>query len=221
MSDHRLYAAVYDRMCAPAEAAGLAQRRRSLLAGAEGRVLEVGGGTGRNLAYYPSELTSLVVLEPDGAMRRRLMERAGACAFPVEVLAAGIDDAQLADGSFDTVVCTLVLCTVPDIDAAAVRIRALLAPGGKVLFLEHSLVAGARGFAQRLATPVWKRIIPGCHLDRDPTSALRRAGLLVRTADRFRVPLAPALASWGVQGVAAESLRAGSPAPASDIEGDR
>lgn len=205
MRDHPIYAAVYDRMTAPAEAAGLGERRRELLAGARGRVLEVGGGTGHNLPWY-SAATEVVVLEPDGAMRRRLAERLPECPVPARVVAAGIDHPDLAglvveDHAFDTVVCTLVLCTVPDLDAAARRIAGLLAPEGRLLFLEHVRAPGARGVVQRLVTPLWRVLVPGCHLDRDPVPALRRAGLLPDRYDRVHLPLGP-LASPGVVGTA-------------------
>ena len=208
MRDHRIYAAVYDRMTAPAEAAGLAERRRALLAGARGRVLEVGGGTGHNLPHYTAA-TEVVVLEPDGAMRRHLAPRLDSCPVPARVVAAGIDDPGLEargvpDGGFDTVVCTLVLCTVPDADAAAERIARLLAPGGRLLFLEHVRGPGARGVVQRLVTPLWRVMVPGCHLDRDPVPAMRRAGLLPADYERVHLPLGP-LASPGVVGTAVVS----------------
>ena len=203
--DHRLYAAVYDRMTAPAEVAGLAERRRQLLAGATGRVLEVGGGTGHNLPYFAAA-SEVVVLEPDGAMGRHLERRLEACPVPARAVAAGIDDPGLGDlgvpdGGFDTVVCTLVLCTVPDAGRAAARIGRLLAPGGRVLFLEHVRGPGARGAIQHLVTPLWKVLVPGCHLDRDAVLSLRGAGLLPTDYERVRLPLGP-LASPGVVGPA-------------------
>ncbi|HZT64624.1 MAG TPA: class I SAM-dependent methyltransferase [Acidimicrobiales bacterium] len=202
MSDHPLYAALYDRMCAPAEAAGLADRRRRLLAPATGRVLEVGAGTGHNLAHYPAAVTEVVALEPDGAMRRRLERRLGECGAPVRVVAAGIDDADLEPGSFDTAVSTLTLCTVPDADSAARRIAELLTPQGRLLFLEHVRSPGLAGVVQRGLTPAWKRLVPGCHLDRDVTMSIRRAGLMIGDVERFRLPLVRVLADYGVQGEA-------------------
>src|SRR5438105_1544554 len=135
MANHRLLAAVYDRFMAPVERAGLTDRRRSLLARARGRVLEVGGGTGVNLPLY-RDVVSVTVLEPDAHMRRRLLDRVVQATVPVEVHEAGIDDAPFADGSFDTVVTSLVLCSVPDLDGALARIRRWLAPDGRLLFLE-------------------------------------------------------------------------------------
>src|SRR3954447_3515820 len=114
MADHPLYASLYDRMTRPIENAGLGRRRAALLAGAVGRVLEVGGGTGANLPHYPADVT-VTVLEPDGAMRRKLLERLASLgeqlASKVEVHPVGVDEADFGPDSFDTVVCTLVLCT--------------------------------------------------------------------------------------------------------------
>lgn len=200
--EHRAFAAVYDRMTAAAEAAGLGRRRAELLARATGRVLEVGGGTGHNLAFYVNA-ADVTILEPDDAMRRRLEPRLVTCPAPARVVAAGIDEADLPEHGFDTVVCTLVLCTVPDPAAAAARIRRLLAPGGRLLFLEHVRAPGAQGLLQAGLTPLWRRVVPGCHLDREPVTALRAAGLLVADYDRVTLPLGP-LASSGVQGVAVE-----------------
>ena len=207
MPDHPVYAALYDRMTAPAEAAGLAERRRRLLAGATGRVLEVGGGTGANLAHYRAA-ASVDVLEPDGAMRRRLERRledevrAGRAAAAVRVHAAGIDDAPFPDRSFDTAVCTLVLCTVPDLPRALGTLRRLLRPGGTLLFLEHVRASGPRASAQRALTPLWSRLVPGCHLDRDTVAAVRRAGFFVTDAEKFALPGGGPLLATAVSGAA-------------------
>ncbi|MHB1446112.1 MAG: class I SAM-dependent methyltransferase [Acidimicrobiales bacterium] len=201
--EHPLYAAAYDRLLASAEAAGLAERRADLLADATGRVLEVGGGTGHNLKWY-SAAGAVVVLEPDGAMCRRLEPRLADCPVPATLIPAGIEEADLQDGSFDTVVCTLVLCTVPDLDKAVARIRRLLAPGGRLLFLEHTAAPGGWGLVQRAADPLWRRAVPGCHLHRDPISAIRRSGLMVAGYDRIDLPLVPGLLRAGVVGTACE-----------------
>ena len=200
MADHPIFAALYDRMCAPAEAAGLADARRRLLEGATGRVLEVGGGTGHNLPYYHSA-DEVVVIEPDGAMRRRLEPRLEQCPVPARVVSAGIDDADLEPASFDSVVSTLTLCTVPDLGRALTRIRSLLAPDGKLLFLEHVRATGLRGRMQHGLTPLWSRLVPGCHLDREVTAGLRGAGFVVSRCDRLDLPMGPLLAV-GVAGEA-------------------
>jgi len=203
MADHRVFAALYDRMCAPAEHAGLADRRRRLLARAEGDVLEIGGGTGANLPHYPSAgVERVVVVEPDGAMRRRLLGRVASAPVPVEVHETGIDDAPFPDRSFDTVVSTLVLCTVPDPGRALARIRALLKPGGRLLFLEHVGGVGIKLRLQHLVSPMWQRLLGGCHPDRDLVGAIRSAGFTIAECDRFDLPKVSRLARGAAQGVA-------------------
>jgi SAM-dependent methyltransferase len=203
MANHPVFAAFYDRMCAPAERAGLADRRRRLLAGATGEVLEVGGGTGANLPHYPSDAVSrVVVVEPDAAMRRRLLGRLASAPVPVEVHETGIDDAVFPDRSFDTVVSTFVLCTVPDPATALARVRALLRPGGRLLFLEHVAGIGIRRRLQRLASPLRQRLVGGCHPDRDLVAAIRRAGFLIAECDRFELPKVARIARPAAQGVA-------------------
>jgi SAM-dependent methyltransferase len=204
MADHPLFAAVYDRMQAASEAGGLAERRRTLLAGARGRVLEIGAGTGLNLAHYPAEpVTSVVLLEPDAAMRRRMLRRIGSGTSSVEfeVHEVGIDDATFAEGSFDTVVATLVLCSVPDQRRAVAAIRRWLAPDGRLLFLEHVRASGLTARLQSAVGPLWRRLAGGCHLDRD-TLAVLRSELAVTDCERFAMPAAGPLFSTCVQGVA-------------------
>jgi SAM-dependent methyltransferase len=203
MADHPLFVAVYERSLEKSEAAGLAERRERLLAGARGRVLEIGAGTGVNLGHYPaSGVSGLVALEPDGAMRRRLLPRLASSGISFEVEQAGIDDARFEDGSFDTIVSTLVLCTVPDLDSAAHQIRRWLAPDGQLLFLEHVHSAGLRGRAQQVVNPLWRLLVGGCHLNRDTLAALRRAGLFVTDCERFPLPAGGPLLTSCVQGIA-------------------
>lgn len=200
MADHRIFAACWDVVARGSDAAGFGDRRRKLLAAADGRVLEVGAGTGSNLPYYDG-VTSLLALEPDRHMRRRLVDRLGRAHVPVEVAAAGIDDADLPARSFDTAVCTLVLCSVPDLRSALHAIRAALRPGGRLLFLEHVAALGWRGRVQRSVAPLWERAFGGCHLHRDPLAAMREAGFFVTDCERFTIRGAGP-ARQAVQGVA-------------------
>jgi SAM-dependent methyltransferase len=199
-TNHRFFAAVYDPVSRLADRAGLAERRRRLLSEARGRVLEVGGGTGLNLPHY-RDVDEVVVLEPDEAMRRRLDARLPTATVPVEVQSMAIEDAPFPDGSFDTVVTTLVLCGVPDLAVALARIRGLLKPDGRLLFLEHVAAAGARHGLQRLANPVWRRVNAGCRLDRDTTAAMRAAGFVITDCERHKMFGDP-FTGLTVQGVA-------------------
>jgi ubiquinone/menaquinone biosynthesis C-methylase UbiE len=163
----------YDAFLALGERRGMAARRAALLAQAEGRVLEIGAGTGLNLAHYPASVGALVLTEPDAAIAKRLHARAAASGLPVSVVEAGAQELPFPDASFDTVVSTMVLCTVPDADAAIDEIRRVLAPDGKLLFIEHVLADDPRlaRWQHRLRAP-WSCIGEGCQCNRETTRAL-------------------------------------------------
>ena len=201
MADHAVFAAAYERVMEPAERAGLRDRRRRLLSAATGRVLEVGGGTGIHLPLY-RDVESVDVLEPDGAMRRRLEAKLPSAVVPVTVHAEGIDDAPFDPESFDTAVTTLTLCTVPDLDRALAAIARLLRPDGRLLFLEHVPGHGVQRLLQRAAGPAWPHLAGGCRLDRDIPAALRRTGFSVLELERFSMPTLVLPVRSAVQGVA-------------------
>src|SRR5437667_6989461 len=113
-----LFARFYDRMTAGAEKAGLRAHRQELLTKASGKVLEIGGGTGANLPFYGSGVESLTITEPSEPMARRLERRLGEHGTPAKVVRAPAEQLPFEDGSFDTVVSTLVLCTVNDQERA-------------------------------------------------------------------------------------------------------
>ena len=180
-----LFGPAYDIAIAPIEALGLRTERARVVAPAVGRVLEVGAGTGLGLDHYPAAVTSVVACEPDPAMRRRLAARAAKAAMPVTVLDRGLPGLGLPDGSFDTIVCVLVLCTVADPAATLAELRRLLAPGGALLFLEHVLGRGPVARVQQAAAPAWALVAGGCRLDRDTIGALRAAGFVVTDLERL------------------------------------
>ncbi len=166
-------------------------------------MLEIGAGTGLNLRHYrPDRVDSLVALEPDSAMRGRLAQRAATVTVPLEILGETIEAAQLGESSFDTVVATLTLCSVPDPALVADAIFSWLAPGGRLLFIEHVAALGVRGRLQRCLTPVWAHVAGGCRLDRDTLTTLRHAGLSVSDCERFSMPAAGPLFATCVQAVA-------------------
>lgn len=200
MADHRVFAACWDLLSRGSDAAGFADRRHKLLASASGRVLEVGAGTGSNLPHY-DRASSVLALEPDVHMRKRLLGRLGRATVPVEVVEATIDEAVLAPESFDTAVCTLVLCSVPDQRSALAVIRSALRPGGRLLFVEHVAVPGWRGRIQRRVAPVWGRLFGGCQPDRDTIGAIRAAGFFITDCERFTMTGAGP-ARHAVQGIA-------------------
>ena len=187
---HPVFAAVYDRLVAPIERAGVDERRGRLLADLSGRVLDVGSGTGANLPHY-RRADEVVMTEPDPAMRARLVAKLGPATRPVEVVDAPAERLPFPDTSFDAVVCTLVLCTVDDPGAALREAHRVLVPGGRLTVLEHVRGSGALATWQHRLNPLWSRLAGGCRLDRDTESAVTAAGFTASDVDRFRV-----LPSW-------------------------
>lgn len=170
----RGFAVLYDPFLWVGEQAGMKRHRRALLRGANGRVLEIGAGTGLNVPHYPSGLSELILAEPDAAMHRRLARRAHDAAT---VVAAAADDLPVADGSVDTVVSTFVLCTVESPEAALREVRRVLRPGGQLLLIEH-VRADARWHAslQRTLRKPWAGFARGCRCDQPTAALLRDAG---------------------------------------------
>lgn len=174
----RLFAKLYDRVQVSYER-GLGDRRRDLLRGVRGRVLELGPGTGVNFGNFASpEDIEWYGVEPNPHMRRRLSPRAREHGIEPRYCELSGYALEAEAASFDAVVSTLVLCSVPDVNATLSEIRRVLRPGGRFLFMEH--VAAPRGTARRLAqgalTPCWRWIADGCRLNRELGNDLERAG---------------------------------------------
>jgi ubiquinone/menaquinone biosynthesis C-methylase UbiE len=202
---HRIFAALYDRMLGATERAGLQDMRAELLAEARGRTLELGAGTGLNLAHYPDAVTELVVTEPDPHMARRLRERLREeppAPSRVEVVEAPAEHVPFEEGSFDSVVATLVLCTVEEPGAAAREIARVLKPEGRFLCLEHVRAPDGERVVRwqdRLERP-WGWVAAGCHPNRDTVAALEAAGLQAGGLARDRLPKAPPIVRPMVRG---------------------
>src|SRR5438034_7623312 len=130
----RLFAAVYDRLTASSEEAGLAEMRAQLLAHASGATLELGAGTGSNLRHYTDAVSELVLTEPSEHMARKLRDKVSASGRAALVIVAPAERLPFEDGRFDTVVATLVLCTADDAAAALREAGRVLKPGGQLLF---------------------------------------------------------------------------------------
>lgn len=188
----RVFAAVYDRMMAAGEDAGMRERRRRVLAQAGGKVLEIGAGTGMNLPLYPDAVTDLTVTEPSPPMHRRLAERARRERPQADVVLAGADALPFPDDHFDTVVSTLVLCTVPDQRAAIAEVHRVLKPGGRLLFVEHVAARDAttERWQRRLQRP-WKAFADGCDCHRHTLAALQQEFPRVEHRDEAWAKSAP------------------------------
>jgi len=200
----RGFSALYDRCFKAAEEAGLREMRREVLAGARGRVLEVGAGTGLNLELYPKQgIESLVLSEPDPLMVKQLREKLEESEREAELIRAPAEDLPFPDDSFDTVVVTLVLCTVPDQPAALREIQRVLKPGGRLLFLEHVRAEdpGLARWQDRLERP-WRFLGDGCHCNRDTVAAIAGSRFEIDELERAGLPKAPAIVRPLIRGSA-------------------
>lgn len=181
----RFSARIYDPFVWLGERRGMAQRRRDLLAGARGRVLEIGAGTGLNVRHYPSDIDELVLTEPVASMARRLERRAAKREGRPRVVVAAAERLPFADDAFDTVVSTLVLCTVPEPDRALEEIRRVLKPDGALLFIEHLRSDAERWgrWQDRLERP-WAAFASGCRCNRKTLDLVEASGMRVAELDR-------------------------------------
>ena len=146
----------------------------------------MGAGTGLNFPHYPAAVTEVVALEPDLYMFRRLVEAMGSSTVPVQLRRAAGDHLPVEDDSVDTVVMSLVLCSVPDVSLALGEARRVLKHGGRLLFFEHVRAEDRRlaAWQDRLARP-WGFFGAGCHPNRDTLMAIRSAGFEIEEVERF------------------------------------
>jgi ubiquinone/menaquinone biosynthesis C-methylase UbiE len=199
----RAFSALYDRLFEASEEAGLRRMRAELLAGAGGRTLELGAGTGANLDLYPDAVAELVLSEPDPHMVRQLRAKLAESGRAASVVEAPAERLPFPDDSFDTVVSTLVLCTVPDPAAALAEAARVLEPGGRLLFVEHVRAEdpGAARWQDRLERP-WHFVGDGCHCNRDTLATIAASPLDVVEVERDLLPKAPPIVRPLLRGVA-------------------
>jgi ubiquinone/menaquinone biosynthesis C-methylase UbiE len=198
----RGFAAIYDRGLKATEEAGLREMRRETLAEASGRTLDIGAGTGANLGLFPSEVSELVLVEPDPYMLKKLRLKLAGSGEGASAIEAGAESLPFADDSVDTVVFTLVLCTVPDPAAALAEAARVLNPGGKLLFVEHvrSRHPDLARWQDRLEKP-WRFLADGCHCNRDTVAMIEASPLELKRVEHGRLPKAapiirPLIRGW-------------------------
>jgi ubiquinone/menaquinone biosynthesis C-methylase UbiE len=171
--------------------ANMAELKQTLLGDLRGTVLEIGPGAGPNLGYYPADI-HWIGIEPNLHMHPYIQREAGRFGLQhVELRGAPVETIELPEASIDAVVSTQVLCSVDDLDASLRRIRRMLKPGGRFVFLEH--VAAQEGTCtravQHVLTPLWKSVFDGCHPNRETSTSLDRAGFACVEIHSFRLSL--------------------------------
>lgn len=163
------------------------KQRQKVIPLAHGRVLEVGIGTGLNLPFYDrSRVKTIVGVDPALRMHRLALERSKLAGIDVQLVGLPAEKLPVGDASFDTVVSTYTLCTIPDPVAALKEMRRVLVPGGKLLFSEHGRApdAGVLRWQTRIQ-PYWSKLAGGCQLDRDIPALLEQAGFKPEVQSRY------------------------------------
>lgn len=192
---NKVFSAAYDPVMGMVEKNALSGRRRMLLESLKGKILELGCGTGINFEFYGAE-ANVLALEPSDAMRTQAEDRLikGGIKARIRIVPWLIEDERLdaavPAGTLDAVVCTLVLCTVPNPEAVLTKLRSLLKPGGKLIVLEHVRAKSNMGMmAQNLLNPVWRHLAEGCQLNRDTHTSIVNAGFSPAQKEDFEYGL--------------------------------
>jgi ubiquinone/menaquinone biosynthesis C-methylase UbiE len=166
------------------------RQRQKLVPLARGRVLEVGIGTGLNLPFYDAaNIREVFGLDPSPEITDLASAAAEEVPFYVEFIWAGAEEIPLDSDSFDTVVLTYTLCTIPDAEPALREMARVLKPDGELLFCEHGVApdAGVRRWQNRL-NPIWRRLGGGCHLNRDIPGLIRHGGFAITGMETMYIP---------------------------------
>jgi ubiquinone/menaquinone biosynthesis C-methylase UbiE len=205
----RLFAAYYPALARRSDRAGQARTRERLLAVAEGVTLEIGAGSGANLPWYPKAVTELVLADPSPYMLDHL--RSALASVPewpgsgtVSLARAGFPSLPFDDASYDTVVVTYVLCSIPDLCGALKEIARVLKPRGRLLFLEHVRApeGSALGSVQDLVERPHRLVADGCRPNRRTERLLRDSPLTVAWLERGAQPSAAPTVRPTIMGVA-------------------
>jgi ubiquinone/menaquinone biosynthesis C-methylase UbiE len=160
--------------------------RRRVCADLHGDVVEIGFGSGHNVPFYPSSVTSVAAVEPADVGWKLAHKRLAAATVPVQRIGLDGQSLPLRDDSYDCVLSTWTMCTIPDLHAALREVRRVLKPGGTLHFLEHGLAPdeSVRRWQHRLE-PTQKRLFGGCHLTREITDFIRDGGFTITAVDDF------------------------------------
>ncbi|MDA3902818.1 MAG: class I SAM-dependent methyltransferase [Desulfuromusa sp.] len=203
-----LIAKSYDYAMRSTEKKCLHGWRKELLSQASGDLLEIGAGTGVNLPHYPESVTQIVLSEPDTQMRKRLQRQTVETQINrFHITDWGADSIEMPDASFDTIVSTLVLCSVPSLETSLKEIYRLLRPNGTLLFLEHVISNHPSTLTwQHRIEPYWSFCAGNCHLTRDTAAAIHATGLQIEQLTEAPMTGTPAFVRRTIRGTARKAL---------------
>lgn len=182
----------------------IAYQRKKVVPLAEGRVLEIGIGTGLNLEHYDaSRVEKVIGLDPSEESWRIAGKRAEGLGFDVEFIGLPGEEIPLEANSVDTVLVTYALCTIPDTRSALEGMRRVLRPGGKLIFCEHGCAPDHEVEVwQNRINPVWKKLAGGCNLNRKIPNLLEEGGFKVQNLETMYLPNTPRFAGFNYWGTA-------------------
>lgn len=197
---HHVFPRLLDlAMASPA----LREPRRRTLVPARGRILELGFGTGRNLAHYPPSVERIEAIDPDLELDRLSLPRIRHARIAVDFHHLDAAHLPFAEASFDTVVSTMTLCTIPDVSHALGEVRRVLRPGGQFLFLEHGQAPDPRvARLQDRLTPRWRTFAGGCHLNRPIPKLVAESGLRPGPVTSYYMKRTPRFVGYMTEGIA-------------------
>jgi len=176
----------YDFFMSPLEQRKFKRVRKNLLTSAEGQVLELGSGTGINFPLYNSNIKQVLAIEPNQHMIERSMRKRKLAVVPIEVINASAESLPFGDHTFDTVVATLVFCTIPNVDMAIHEIKRVCKPNGKILLFEHvKMESTVLSKIQEKLTPLWRRVCDGCCLNRETLKSFTTQGMEIVKFNQF------------------------------------
>lgn len=195
-TSHRSFARYYERTSnSETEENFMKPLRQEIIGQAHGRVLEIGAGNGLNFAFYrPETVERVEATEPDSAMLEFARDRAAAAKVPVNLIQAPVENLPFEDESFDSVVVTLVFCSVNDPRRGLSEVRRVLKPGGTLLMVEHVRSHGAiTATLQTIVTPLTRLMLGNCHWNRDTEKTVSEAGFKIEQRREMAWALMPFL----------------------------
>ena len=181
----------------------LKEERTRCLQDVKGVVLEIGFGTGLNLPHYPPTVTKIVGVDPSETSAKLARKRIAASPVPIETIGLSAEKLPVPDGSFDSIVSTFTLCTIPDVSSALLEVRRALAPDGRFYFVEHGLAQEphVERWQHRL-NPINQRVLGGCNLNRPIATLIEQAGFEIERLDKSYMKDAPKFAGFVYRGLA-------------------